>query len=48
MEIKIVQALPTQEISEIEIEGKKVQLITFEEAIREILETVREIKKTVG
>ena len=48
MEIKIVQTLPTQEVNEIEIEGKKIQLITFEEAIREILETMRELKKKIG
>lgn len=48
MEEIVVAQLPSTLVSEGEIDGKKVKYVTFEEAIKEILETVREIKKTVG
>lgn len=47
-EIVVVQQLPSQIVSEGEVNGKKVKFITVEEAIKEILEDVKHIKKTVG
>lgn len=48
MKEMIVAQLPTQVVSEGEIDGKKTKFITVEEAIKEILEIVRSIKKTTG
>lgn len=44
----VVNELPTIFTREAEYEGKGVTLVTRDEALTEILKTVREIKKVVG
>lgn len=44
----VVQSLPTQSVDRVEIDGKETHLVTVEEALTKILESVTKIEKAVA
>ena len=47
-EILVVEQLPTQQVVTGEVDGKRIRFITKDEALKEILEIVRDLKVKIG